>query len=205
MYVCMYMCMYACVCMYVCMCVCVCIFVFMFEYRYEYVCMYVCIFVFMCVCVCMYVCICVYVCMFLCVCVFMYISVYVCVYVYVFLCMYICMYVVCVCMFFLLNAPLLGVILHAYIKYTGVINNIDTIIFTLPVVFTGSLTDIYNLLLYVSCFVLFCMLWGWVILLGHKCVVCVKVVRRYLICKSGECLIVLGYEFVFVCGPVVRP
>ena len=39
------------------------------------------------------------------------------------------------------------------------------------------------------------------ILLGHKCVVCVKLVKRYLICKSGECLVVLGYEFVFVCGP----
>jgi non-ribosomal peptide synthetase component F len=40
-----------------------------------------------------------------------------------------------------LHAPLLGVILHAYIKYTEVINNIDTIIVTFPVVFTGSLTD----------------------------------------------------------------
>jgi len=58
--------------------------------------------------------------------------------------------------FYLLHSPLLGVILHAYIKCTKLINNIDTIIVTLPVVFTGSLTDIYNLLLYISCFVLFC-------------------------------------------------
>ena len=46
------------------------------------------------------------------------------------------------------------------IKYTAVINNIDTIIVTLPVVFTGSLTDIYSLLLYVSCFVFFCVRLG---------------------------------------------
>ena len=62
--------------------------------------------------------------------------------------------------FFLLHAPLLGVILHAYIKCTKVINNIDTIIVTLPVVFTGSLTDINNLLLYISCSVLFCVRLG---------------------------------------------
>ena len=61
---------------------------------------------------------------------------------------------------YLLHAPLLGVILHAYVECTEVINNIDTIIVTLPVVFTGSLSDIYNLLLYISCFVLFCVRLG---------------------------------------------
>jgi len=92
-----------------------------------------------------------------------------------------------------LHAPLLGVILHAYVECTEVINNIDTIIVTLPVVFTGSLSDIqiccftFPVLCFSAC------VWGWVILLGHKCVVCVKLVKRYLICKSGECLVVLGY------------
>ena len=32
-----------------------------------------------------------------------------------------------------MHAPLLGVILHAYVEYTEVINNIDAIIVTLPV------------------------------------------------------------------------
>ena len=69
--------------------------------------------------------------------------------------------VVCRFLFiYLLHAPLLGVILHAFVECTEVINNIDTIIVTLPVVFTGSLTDIYNLLLYISCFVLFCVRLG---------------------------------------------
>ena len=63
-------------------------------------------------------------------------------------------------LFILLHAPLLGVILHAYVECTEVINNIDTIIVTLTVVFTGSLSDIYNLLLYISSFVLFCVRLG---------------------------------------------
>ena len=57
-------------------------------------------------------------------------------------CMYVCLYE-CVCfLIYFLRAPLLGVILHAYVECTEVINNIDTIIVTLQVVFTGSLSDI---------------------------------------------------------------
>jgi len=59
-----------------------------------------------------------------------------------------------------LHAPLLGVILHAYVECTEVINIIDTIVVTLPVVFTDSLSDIHSLLLYISCFVLFCLRLG---------------------------------------------
>ena len=82
--------------------------------------------------------------------------------VWVCVCVGVCNVWVCVCIFliYLLHAPLLGVILHAYVECTEVINNIDTIIVTLPVVFTGSLSDIYNPLLYISCFVLFCVRLG---------------------------------------------
>ena len=41
--------------------------------------------------------------------------------------MYVCIYI------YLLHAPLLGAILHACVECTEVINNIDTIIVTLPV------------------------------------------------------------------------
>ena len=51
-------------------------------------------------------------------------------YVYVCMGMYVCMYVRTYVFFCisLLHAPLLGVILHAYVECTEVINNIDTII-----------------------------------------------------------------------------
>ena len=73
---------------------------------------------------------------------------------FTYVCMYLCIFI------YLFICLLLGVILHANVECTEVINNIDTIIVTLPVVFTGSLSDIYNLLLYISCFVLFCVRLG---------------------------------------------